>query len=143
MSITLKKDIGAWVKGEHTLSPQNSADDTTTAGASVDKGDALSGVIVGSIGAVTGTPTAISVIFKLQDSPDGTTGWTDVKDLAAAVVQTAAATAIDTTVQLDVLLQPTKQFLRVSSIVDLTGGTTPTVDVGASLVIAGKSVLPD
>lgn len=143
MSLPLKKDIGAWVKAEHTLSPQNSADDTTTSGASVDKGDALSGVIVGSIGAVTGTPTGISVIFRLQDSPDGTTGWANVLDLAAAIVETAPATAIDTTVELDVLLQPTKQFLRIQSIVDLTAGTTPTVDVGAVLVVAGKSELPD
>ncbi len=88
-------------------------------------------------GAASGSPTAQTVATKLQDSADGSTGWADVSGAAATDL-----TADDTEDEVDIDLSGAKRYVRVVATISFTGGTTPSIPVAATLVLAGKDELP-
>jgi len=90
-------------------------------------------------GAATGAPSAQTVDLKVQDSPDGSTGWADYTDPDGngAVTQ---LTADDTQSSESVNLEGAKRYVRLVRVVGFTGGTSPTIPVGAAVVF-GKSQL--
>jgi len=128
------KDIGAYIDAATAISPRNSGAATVN-GTGLSRDGRRSGVVLGSVGAVSGAPTAVSIQFKLQDSADNTT----FADVAGA---SATATAANSEVEFDVDLSGLKKFVRVVAVVSFTGGTAPTADISAALVQGGAEVLP-
>jgi hypothetical protein len=78
-----------------------------------------------------------TVATKLQDSADGSTGWADVSAAAATDL-----TADDTEDEVDIDLSGAKRYVRAVTTVSFTAGTTPSIPVAATLVLAGKDELP-
>lgn len=136
MSIPTRKDIGAYVKAQAGINPQDSAAATIN-GAAIDRQDFDSCVLHAAAGAATGTPTAQTVDAKLQDSADGSTGWADIA--GAAITQ---ITADNGEAEKDVVLSGAKRYIRAVITVGFTGGTSPKIPVAASVVLGGGRELP-
>ena len=101
-------------------------------------------VLCAFTGAAAGGPTATSATYKMQTSADGTT-WTDAKDRDGATVSlavTAASTAAELDVDLQEVVPDGHDRLRFVETVTLTGGTTPTLLSGATLIFGGGQSLP-
>lgn len=128
-------DVGAYIDARKTINPTN-ATPQTIAGAAIDRTGFYSCVLHGACGAASGSPSAQSVIHKLQDSADGSTGW---NDFAPAVAP--ALTADNAEVELDVDLAGAKRFIRGVAVVALTGGSTPAIPVAQTLVLGGSDTL--
>jgi len=129
-------DIGAYIKVLAGFSPQAAAGGAIN-GAAIDRMGFQSAVLHGRTGAATGTPTAQTYDLKLQDSADGSTGWTDIA--GAAITQ---ITAVDSEAEVNVNLAGAKKYIRAVGTVTLTGGTTPTLQVASAVVLGGASELP-
>lgn len=107
-------------------------------GPSIDRARAHSCELFQMTGAVSGTPTTISVISKLQSSPDGSTGWADISGSA-----TFAVGAANSQTRKNVSLQDVSdQFIRAVIDVVFTGGTTPSVMVASSVAVGGVRRMP-
>lgn len=109
----------------------------TVNGPAIDRTGFLSCVLTGLAGAATGAPTTQSVIYKLQESVDGSTGWTDITDAAMAAITTD-----DTGDELDVNLAGAELFIRVVATVSFTGGTTPAQLIAATVALGGANKAP-
>lgn len=131
-------DIGAYVKTEVGLKPTNSAASATNKGAAIDRLGFLSAVIACAVGAAAGGPSAQSAIFKLQESDTTTDG--DFVDVSGKAL--AAMTADNASGYIDVNLQGLKRYIRVVCTVALTGGSTPTLPVAATVILGGADSLP-
>lgn len=131
-------DIGAYVKTEVGLKPTNSAASATNKGAAIDRLGFLSAVIACAIGSAAGSPSAISATYKLQESDTTTDG--DFTDVSGAAL--AAMTANDSSGYIDANLQGLKRYIRVVCTVALTGGSTPTLPVAATVILGGADSLP-
>ena len=137
----IQHDIGAVIKVLAGVS-EVAADEDTHLGPVIDRlehGNPLSCVSFGLVaGAATGTPTSFATTFKLRhgSDPDGTTGWEDYG--AAGSALDAAAESSET----DYNLGSASRYIRQASVVDFTGGTTPTVPVVGVLVLGGFAELP-
>jgi hypothetical protein len=80
------------------------------------------------LGASANTPTTISVVSKLQESDDGSTSWTDCPSLSVV----SALTAVNTSQIIRAVR--TKKYCRTRKVVSFTGGSSPTVVVGSTLM---------
>ena len=136
MSEAMQRSIGAFVKPVNAVTVQDSAAQTIN-GAAIDRTGFLSCTLFGACGNASGTPTTQTVDVKLQDSADGSTGWTDISGAAIATL-----VADDTAGGVDVDLSAARQFVRSVVTVGFTGGTTPTVPIAATLVLGGADELP-
>lgn len=120
---------------KRSLSP--AARTATASGVSVDRvvnGGMQEAVVVISTGTITdGTHT-----FALEDSADGTTGWTAVPASALQGSMPAVGVADDDTV-FEVGVRMTRQFLRVT--VTVAGATVGGVH-GAVIVLAEPRFVP-
>ncbi|RJS14620.1 hypothetical protein DRW03_34655 [Corallococcus sp. H22C18031201] len=94
-------------------------------------------VLTASTGAASGTPTALSLAAKLQESADGQGGWTDLP--GAAVEPLAAPNAV---ARVNVRLPTAKRYVRVVETVALTGGSSPTLGVSSLIVLCGPDEIP-
>lgn len=93
-----------------------------------DTNDPVVQAIVG-IGAVTGSPSAVSVAFKIQESDDGSTGWTDCTDTKGDVTLDAAG-------EVGVVQAlRSKRYVRVLPTAAFTGGTSPAADLAGYIVL--------
>lgn len=88
-----------------------------------------------AVGAATGSPTAISVEFHLEEADDAAgTNNQEVASQTVAVLVAASTNAILTA-------QTTKPFVRVvldDSGSSLTGGSSPTIPCGVSVIAQKK-----
>lgn len=85
------------------------------------------------VGATTGTPGSFSVAAKVQESADGSTGWTDITGAAITSI-----TAADKSAQIGVYDISGKTRLRYYRVVvtpAFVGGTTPAVGISAHLML--------
>jgi len=102
-------------------------------GASVDRMGYLT-----AIGAVTfstsGGVTGGTILAKLQDSADGSTGWADYGD---AVTVTLTGTNPNGAIKLPADLGGAKRYVRVVVDADPTGGT-PASNIAATLTLFGR-----
>ncbi len=93
-------------------------------------------------GAIAGSPTAQTVDAKVQHSADGST-WADYTQpgagSAAAITQITAANQSG---ELDINLEGARRYIRVVETVAFTGGTSPTIGVCSSFILAGADRLP-
>lgn len=130
-------DIGAQVKVVAGIPPTN--DDGTAAinGAAIDRLGFQSAVLQVANGAAAGAPTSYTVDAKLQESADGSTGWTDIS--GAAITQ---ITADNSDEYVDVNLAGAKRYIRVVATTAFVGGTSPTVPVAATVVLDGAAEKP-
>ena len=136
MSTPIRKDIGAYVKAQAGINPQDSAAATLN-GAAIYRQDFDSCVLHAACGAATGTPTAQTVDDKPHDSPDVTSGWADIA--GAAITQ---ITADNGEAEKDVTLSGAKRYIRAVVTVGFTGGTTPKIPVAATVVLGGARAIP-
>lgn len=93
------------------------------------------------LGAVTGSPTAVSVVTVLQDSADGVTFANYLPD-GVNVAQTPAATAADTDAQVAVDLTAARRYIRAVTTPTFTGGTSPAALVAANVILGGENTQP-
>ncbi len=142
MSSTPARDIGSALTTRVGTVPFADTG-TVVNGTSVDRSainTPLSCQLVGAAGAATGSPSAQTADFKIQDSADDSTfaDFSD-KDGAAALTQLAADNA---SAVRNVDLSGARQFIRVVSTVVLTGGASPTWPVASFMEFGGGSVVP-
>jgi hypothetical protein len=137
-------NIGYRYKADHqALAPAQQAEGSRS-GAAFDVSKYGSGTLVVNVGAVAGTPATTSITYALQTSPDGTNGWVALEDRDGADV-ILTLTAGGACKELDFSLQYADvdhTHLRVVETVDFTGGTSPSVIAGATLVLGGGQRLP-
>jgi len=105
-------------------------------GLSVDRLGFEDAVLMVSVGAVAGSPTAQTVDVKVQDSADGTT-WADVAGLTVEQI-----TAADTSKDLGINLSPLRRYIRAVATVAFTGGTTPNIQLAVAIALGKSRVEP-
>lgn len=109
-------------------------------GSAIDTQGYGDGMVIVQVGGTTGTPTSFTVDAKVQESADGSTGWADISGDALVQVTSANKTG-----EIKVALgsrSASKRYIRVIVTPALTGGTTPTVGVGAVVVLGNPEVSP-
>lgn len=125
------------VKSVLSLVPKANANNDNENSAALDfatLGQFHSGQVVCAVGTPTGSPTAFSVVYKLQDSPDGTT-WTDI---AGATVTIDAA---DTFKVIEFAPNEQEIQVRANRVVSTTGGSSPKVpNVAVVQLGAGRHI---
>ena len=94
-----------------------------------------------SLGLVTGAPTTTSVISTLQHSADNST-WVAYQPDGANNAVAPALTAATTENELDIDLSLANRYIRMSSVVSFTGGTSPAVSLAGFVTIGGESYQP-
>ena len=139
MSFT-KRDIWRLCTTVGAIDPEDASASATINGDAVDvrtvSGGGASVVLAIQCGAATGTPSAQTVDGKIQDSADGSTGWADLGTGSVAVQLTADDTFSQSA---GINLTPgNKGYIRAVVTVVLSAGSTPTIPVGATLVIGGR-----
>lgn len=114
-------------------------------GTGIDRTGFNSCVLIGQAGAVTGAPSAQTVDYKLQHSDLIGSGYVDYTPSIPNPGGTGAVaqlTAVSTVKKRSIDLKTAKQFIRVVGTVGFTGGTTPTLNTSAIIVLGGADVLP-
>ncbi|MFY0567070.1 hypothetical protein ACN28E_24975 [Archangium lansingense] len=142
-----KTHIGAAVKTNNLGVTPSVQSVGTRAGPALSPSEWMSGVLTASTGAVTGSPSAISVTYGLEtrDSSTSPAGpWVALEDMDGNPVEveiTAANTCKE--VDFDLTYVPEGHTeLRVTETVALSNGSTPTVASSAVLVLGGANRLP-
>jgi hypothetical protein len=136
MSISEQRNVGAYVRARKAINPTNSVAATIN-GPAIDRRGFLSCVLHHACGAATGAPTSRTVDAKLQESADGSTGWTDIAGASATQL-----TADNSEAEKDVDLSGAKSFIRVVETVAFVGGTAPAIPVAATLTLGGSDSPP-
>lgn len=129
------QNSGALGVGKRAISPQTLTGTTAANGTGIDRSGYDSVKIIGSTGAVGGTPSSFTVTFKLQDSADNST-FADVSGKSFTV------TAADGENTLDVSLIGLNQYIRVVMTPAFVAGTSPSVLAAAAVNLGGAAVLP-
>jgi hypothetical protein len=142
-NISTQKNIGAYVAAVTSVAPQDASAGTIT-GTAIDRAAhemPLSLVMHQVAGADSGSPTSLSVTSTLQHSPDNST-WTAYQPDGVNNAATPALTAASTENGLSVDLAQAYRYIRVSTVVAFSGGTSPAINVCAYLVLGGEPTLP-
>ena len=143
MTISFEHNVGAYVAVATSVAPQAAAAATIN-GATIDRmahGMPLACLMHQAAGAASGTPTGISVVSTLQHSPDGTT-WAAYQPDGANNAATPALTAASSENALAVDLHAANRYIRVSTVVGFTGGSSPAILVAADVILGGEKTLP-
>ena len=141
--IVTQRNIGGYITGLTSAYPQSSAAATVT-GVSIDRqahGMPLSCTMHTAVGAVGGAPTTTSVVTTLQHAPDNST-WTTYQPDGVNNATATAITAATSDSELDVDLTLAYRYIRTSTVVGFTGGTSPTVLFDTKIVVGGESYQP-
>ena len=126
----VKRDIATRFVVSKQVGPVSIATDTNTDGVAFDLGQYPGWKVL--MVASVGTRTDGSFTAKLQESDDGSTGWTDVSAFDGSA---AAVSAADTT--REAAYAPAKRYVRVRVV---SASTTSGALVSAHLVIAPPGV---
>ncbi len=136
----IRKDIGSAIKCVTTVLPVASGAATNT-GAAVDRmpsGGAEgydSAVLVVHIGAATGTPTSFTVDAVIHESDASGSGFAVCSPTIAMTQQTTGSQLQ----QVDFDCSKLKRYLKAVVTVAISGGSSPTVPVSATLVLGGAA----
>lgn len=141
MSVSNQRNIGSRIKAVKGINPEDT-DGTEIEGPAIDRTGFLSGVLHQVCGAATGTPTTQLVDAKIQESADGSTGWTDALDADGNVIAAAQLAADDTESEKDFDLSGLLNFIRVVQDATFTGGSSPTIPVASTVVLGGHHQSP-
>jgi hypothetical protein len=94
--------------------------------------------LVARTGAASGSPSAQSATFKVQESDTSGSGYTDITGWT-----TAAITADSTSAKVDCpSAYIKKRYLRIVATVSLTGGSSPALPVFAALLVKSAAGEP-
>jgi len=130
-----RSDIGSYIKATGSIFPQTISGSSAVNGSAVDRSGYESCMVAASVGAATGSPTSYSVATKLQDSANGTNGWTDIASGATiSADNTGSALRVD--------LSSARQYIRAVSTPTFSGGSSPAVPHHATIILGGAKVLP-
>lgn len=132
------KDTGGEVRVLNALDPQND-DGTLDAGNIIDTLGFESCVFTMLYGANTGSATAIADAVKIEEGD--ASDLSDAADVTGATLAVADPAAGDEA-ELNMDLRSRKRYLRLSSTVTFTGGSTPAIDKAASVVLGQANVKP-
>jgi len=91
------------------------------------------------LGAVTGAPSATSVVATLQHAPDNATWTAFLYDGTHTAQVTGSAATTDYNYAVDLALA--YRYLRVSAVVSFTGGSSPSVYLESGLILGGEQLL--
>lgn len=137
------RDVGSVLR-EVTGTPPLADTGSTVNGAAIDRlanDNPLSAVLLAQSGAATGGPSTQTFDAKIEDSEDGSTGWADYTDpQTGAVAAITQQTADDGIEGLSVDLSSAKRYIRVTTTVAFTGGTSPDWPVSTALILGGLEV---
>lgn len=137
-----KRYMGEKVTGRRAIAPQALSGGVDQFGQSIDRLRFGSAKIHVANGAVTGGPSAVSVVTRLQDSDDGASFADFVDPVSGNVVTLADADAADAESELALNLLAARRYIRTATDVVLTGGSSPTVFVSQTIVLAGADIEP-
>ena len=115
-----------------SIQPQVSSGGVVNGNNSLAKPNTAVATMVCTTSAATGAPTSQSVIWKLQDSADGTT-FADVVAPLGAVPFTVTQTAANSSISFDFRPVELRNFIRAVATVAFVGGTTPSVTISAAV----------
>jgi len=135
MSQALQRNIGSHVKVLNAVPPQDAAAGAIN-GTGIDRTPYESAVLHLAVKDASGTPSAQSVPAKVQHSDDDST-YVDVTGATIAALTTDNAQA-----SLKINLAGYKKFVRAVVTPAFTGGTTPKIEVVATWVFGGPTVIP-
>lgn len=108
-------------------------------GTAIDTEGYSDAVAIVTVGATTGTPDSFTVAAKVQESADGSTGWTDVTGAAIATV-TAASKTGEIAVPI-ASRAAAARYIRVVVTPAFVNGSTPAVGVGAIVVLGNPEIV--
>lgn len=115
---------------------------TSKTGTIIDRDGFRDGILHVILADVTGSPTAVDVTVKLQHSDtDQPSDFTDVNVQGVASV-TQSLTAAGEETELHINLEGLKRYVRAVVTANLTGGTSPKVNVIGTLVLGNAERLP-
>jgi hypothetical protein len=131
------KDIGAYIKPVLSIAPVSTDGSADVNGSGVDRLGYYSGVVVCLAGAASGSPSAQSLVFQLEESSDNSA-------FTAVSGQTVTIEADDTLGKLNFDASGLKRYLRVvcTDASAFTGGSSPANDISALIVLGGADSLP-
>lgn len=138
-----QQDIGAYIHTELGIRPQALAAGTATSPAGIDRMPAGSDQGFDSCelhvdtGASSGTPTTLSLAASLEQSADGSSGWTAISGSAITAI-----TAVNSQARAKVNLRGCQRYVRATATAAFTGGTTPTILIGCSIAFGGAQKSP-
>lgn len=139
-----QNDIGHYIKTNNNSIPiQNVNAGSDVNGTGFDRQGYGSGVMQAQTGSATGSPSAQTHRFVLEESSDNST-FTTAQDRSGNDI-TIDITEDDKLDEIDVDFQALKRYLRVTydaSESSFTGGSSPTNDIAASLIFGGADELP-
>lgn len=133
MSVAEQLNIGAFIKPFLGIKATNAGAAVTVTGAVIDRTGFSSMVLHGFCGDAAGSPTAQTVDFRLQQSPTSGGSFADVTDEVLTQL-----TADNTAAERDIDLSGLDNFIKVICDIVLTGGSTPTIPVGSSVILGGS-----
>ncbi|RKG99207.1 hypothetical protein [Corallococcus carmarthensis] len=139
-----RNNIGAYIHAANLSHAPAANAEGARNGAAFLFGTYRSLVLCVATGATSGGPSSFTATYKMQTSADGTT-WTDAKNRDGAAVSltvTTASTAAELDVDLQEVVPAAHDRLRFVETVDLTGGATPTLLSGATVIFGGGQTLP-
>jgi hypothetical protein len=111
-------------------------------GVIIDRDGFRDGILHVILDNVTGSPTAVDVTVKLQHSDtDQPADFADV-DVQGVTTVTQSLTAAGEETELHINLEGLKRYVRAVVSANLTGGTSPKVNVIGTLVLGNAENLP-
>jgi hypothetical protein len=139
MTPAFMRNVGGFIAALTSVLPQ--AATAAVNGTAIDReahNMPLSCLLQVAAGASTGSPSAVAVAAKLQHSPDNST-WTDYTPPgASAVASITALSAVNTQASVAIELSSAFRYIRPVVTPTLTGGTTPTLQVHADIILGGE-----
>jgi hypothetical protein len=139
MTPAQKKNSGASFKALKAIPPQDAAAGAISGNS--DAGHDRTGFgscqLHVAVGAASGTPDSFSVAGKLQESDSESTGYTDISGAAITSI-----TADNGEARVNVDLSGCKKYIRAVVTPAFVNGTSPKVEVAATIVLGGPDTVP-
>lgn len=131
--------------GGVSLVPQSFSGSTAVDGASVDTEGGDNAAIHAYGVTASGSPSAASLVVSLQESDDGSTGWSNALDNTGTVIGftlNCHSADAENIARIEGLGLNRKRYLRAVITPAFTGGSTPAIIGFAEIVIGNSGTLP-
>ena len=122
------RNLADIAKPVQLIAPISMTATVTGTGQSVIAGSQQDAVAIVSLGAVSGAPSATSVIVTIEESDAVGGTYTTNATFATATAGGQVGTK-------EITIKPTKPFLRAVVTIAFTGGTTPAIVAGVDLLV--------
>lgn len=128
------KQLAPQVKAYNILPAKAQTATASGTGLQVTPGNSPAGdaIAIANIGAVTGAPSTVSCIITVEES--ATVGGTYDTLATFATIATVVAAGGEIS-HLPVTINPAKPFIRATATISFSGGTSPAINVGVSLLV--------